>query len=163
VLPFVKGVTFSSCHWPGIGQKQPPISRPWLTWGPEGFSMLAMQPWDWSVWGSWPWTNASSLKMVGIPHPHERILTSYRAELLYQVARRPEMCVRSLRDMRAWTHSDRCYPLAIRPLTPQLSWRWIIPFMHLHSVKCVDRGQERKGPPTNLGWLLDKRLHARYV
>ena len=29
--------------------------------------------------------NASSLKIVRTPHPHERILTSYRGELLYQL------------------------------------------------------------------------------
>ncbi len=60
--------------------------------------------------------NASSLKIVRTPHPHERILTSYRGELLYQMARRPEMCVRSLRDMRAGMHSDRCRPPAHSPL-----------------------------------------------
>ena len=81
--------------------RQRPTSQSLIS-GPAGFSwMPGRQPWDSSVSCSWPRTNASSLKVLGTPHPRERILTLYRSELPYQMAKRPEMSVLMHAGMRA--------------------------------------------------------------
>ena len=50
-------------------------------------------------------------------YPNEIILTSYRATLLYQMAKRPEMSARSI----------GCIHVIKGTLTPRPDWRWIIP------------------------------------